>query len=232
MLAEIALLAATCAPDIHLTTLKAVVKHESGGNQYAVGVNEGDRLQQQPTSQEEATRIVRSLIEKGIDFDAGLGQINVRNWGWLNLDPETVFDPCTNLRASQAVLQDCYGRATKEFAPGQPALMAALSCYNTGNFRNGIKNGYVQKVIAGAGITVPALDGNALKKVARPLANPVERKAKQPSASRPDAFAQPRPDAFSAPRPDAFAQSRPDPFQRSISSRGGVGSIRYLHRTQ
>lgn len=157
MLAELALLAATCAPDIHPVTMAAVVKHESGFNQYAIGVNRGKRLASQPRSRDEAIRIVRDLMDKGIDFDAGLGQINVRNWQWLGLTPEKVFDPCTNLRASQAVLKDCYVRATSRFQAGQPALMAAFSCYNTGNFQRGFDNGYVGKVLASAGVQVPKI---------------------------------------------------------------------------
>src|SRR5690606_15886144 len=83
MLAELAMIAASCAPDIHLTTLKAVVKHESGFNQFAIGVNKGKKLDRQPSSHSEAVEVARSLIADGVDFDAGLGQINVRNWGWL-----------------------------------------------------------------------------------------------------------------------------------------------------
>ncbi|MGE4530842.1 MAG: lytic transglycosylase domain-containing protein [Acidithiobacillus sp.] len=157
MLAELALLAATCAPQIHPVTLTAIVKHESGFNQYAIGINKGKRLPQQPRNRAEAIKIVKDLIDQGVDFDAGLGQINVRNWQWLGLTPEKVFDPCTNLKAAQAVLKDCYVRATSRFQAGQPALMAAFSCYNTGNFQRGFDNGYVGKVLASAGVQVPQI---------------------------------------------------------------------------
>src|SRR5690606_957176 len=99
-----------------------------------------------PRSLEEATAAAQTLIDQGIDFDAGLGQINVRNWAWLKLDATTVFDPCRNLAAAQTVLADCYARALPTHKDPQQALRAALSCYNTGNFRRGFTNGYVGKV--------------------------------------------------------------------------------------
>ncbi len=157
MIAEFALLAATCAPNIHETTLSALVRHESTDQVYAIGINKGQRLAKQPTDLEHAAQIANDLIERGIDFDAGLGQINVRNWGWLGLTTETVFDPCTNLQAAQTVLTDCYERALRQSADEQHALRSALSCYNTGNFERGFNNGYVGKVLAQAGVKVPAI---------------------------------------------------------------------------
>lgn len=161
MLAELTLLAASCAPNIAPTTLEALVKHESTGNAYAIGINKGKRLAAQPTDLESAVAIVEQLIKDGTDFDAGLGQINVRNWAWLGLTSETVFEPCTNLQAAQTVLAECYERASRKFGDEQQALRAALSCYNTGNFDRGFQNGYVNKVLAQAGIKVPALKPSA-----------------------------------------------------------------------
>lgn len=221
MLAEIALLAATCAPDVHPITLSAIVKHESAYNQYAVGINKGHRLKEQPRNQSEAVAIVRDLIRKGIDFDAGLGQINVRNWSWLGLTPETVFDPCTNLTAAQAVLRDCYVRATNQYEPGQPALMAALSCYNTGNFRNGFSNGYVRKVLASAGVTVP---GIAQAQLPRQDKNRSKQSGKpdKPKGGQPDGFSdQNVKDGFRQnPSQDGFRtpMSEPTPDQASPAS--------------
>lgn len=155
MIPELLLLISTCAPQVHPSTMLALVHHESRANPFAIGINGGDKLAKQPKTREQAVEIVKDLITKGIDFDAGLGQINVRNWNWLNLSAETVFEPCTNLKASQTVLADCYVRATNTHAAGQSALQAALSCYNTGNFNRGLKNGYVHRVYAAANQTVP-----------------------------------------------------------------------------
>ncbi|CAM5208221.1 hypothetical protein OURE66S_03578 [Oligella ureolytica] len=157
MLAELTLLMASCAPNVAPSTLEALVRHESRGNAYAIGVNTGKRLKTQPDNLEHALKTVQHLIREGTDFDAGLGQINVRNWNWLGLTSTTVFDPCTNLEAAQTVLSECYGRAIKRYPDPQQAVRAALSCYNTGNFDRGFSNGYVGKVLAEAGITVPAI---------------------------------------------------------------------------
>jgi type IV secretion system protein VirB1 len=158
MLAELAALALTCAPNIHPITLDALIRHESSARQYAIGVNgKGKVLPQQPKNLQDASQAAEDLIAQGIDIDAGLGQINVRNWAWLGLDSTTVFDPCRNLAAAQTVLADCYSRALRGHRREQQALRAALSCYNTGNFSRGFTNGYVDKVLAQAGIQVPAL---------------------------------------------------------------------------
>lgn len=157
MFAELTLLMASCAPNVAPSTLEALIRHESRGNAYAIGVNAGQRLDKQPDNLEHALTTVQQLIRDGTDFDAGLGQINVRNWDWLGLTPTTVFDPCTNLKAAQTVLSECYGRALNRYPGPQQAVRAALSCYNTGNFDRGFSNGYVGKVLAEAGITVPAI---------------------------------------------------------------------------
>lgn len=155
---EFAAIAAMCAPGVHTTTLEAVVTHESGANIYAIGINGNYRLPQQPKTFEEAVSTAKWLQEEGYNFDAGLGQINIKNFEWLGLSIEDSFDSCKNLAAAEKVLTACYERATKQFEEGQPALQAALSCYNTGNFKNGFSNGYVSKVASKVGISVPALE--------------------------------------------------------------------------
>jgi len=209
MLAELAALALTCAPDIHPVTLHAVVKHESRAQQYAIGVNrKGHPLKRQPRSLEEATAAAQTLIDQGIDFDAGLGQINVRNWAWLKLDSTTVFDPCKNLAAAQTVLADCYARALPSHKDPQQALRAALSCYNTGNFSRGLTNGYVGKVLTQAGIKVPALvplaDDTTSSPAAGTPAPPSEKPKQKPQPEAPPGT----PDGFTSnPATDGFAQT-------------------------
>ena len=162
MIAAFAALALICAPNIHPDTLSALIRHESRGSPYAIGVSEKrQHLPKQPQTLASATAAADRLIKQGIDFDAGLGQINVRNWAALNLDSKTVFDPCRNLAAAQTVLADCYARALPQHQDPQQALRAALSCYNTGNFTKGFRNGYVGKILAQANIKVPALTPQA-----------------------------------------------------------------------
>lgn len=154
---EFAFLAQECAPHVHVTTLAAVVRQESAGNPFAIGVNGGVRLPRQPRNKAEAVATAEWLKANGYDFDAGIGQINVRNLGWLGMSIEDLFDPCTNLKGAATVLSDCYRRAVPKYGEGQPALHAALSCYNTGNFSTGFTNGYVMKVAANAAMPIPAL---------------------------------------------------------------------------
>ncbi|MCC2597317.1 MULTISPECIES: lytic transglycosylase domain-containing protein [Alcaligenaceae] len=219
MIAEIAALALTCAPNIHPVTLHALIRHESRVQQYAIGVNrKGQHLRRQPQTLAEATTVADRLIDQGIDFDAGLGQINVRNWAWLNLDSKTVFDPCRNLAAAQTVLAECYARALPRQTDPQHALRAALSCYNTGNFKRGFTNGYVGKVLAQAKIKVPAL-APLKNETAEPATKATPAEPAQKPDQGPPAPPEGAPDGFSAnPATDGFSQTRDDEPESSANS--------------
>ncbi|MBB1597477.1 lytic transglycosylase domain-containing protein [Achromobacter sp. UMC46] len=200
-------LARQCAPDVHISTLAAVVRHESAFDPLAIGVNSKPHRSIRPKSRQEAVDEARKLIDQGINFDVGYGQINVRNWKWLGVTPETIFDPCTNLASAQRVLVACYKRAVDQHGKGQAALYAAFSCYNTGNLNDGFKNGYVGKVLAGAGVPVPAIVKDA---ATRQTTSVSKTQTLPPSAKQPDALISPRTDAFSTPRQDVF-ERQPHP---------------------
>lgn len=148
-------LAAQCAPDIHANTLKAIVSTESSWNPYAIGVV-GGRLKQQPRTLSEAIATAQTLEQQGFNYSLGLGQINRANFSKQQETLETLFDPCRNLKASNAILKECYLRAHKKIKDEQAALRAALSCYYSGNFTRGFRAdrqgqpSYVQKVIVNA----------------------------------------------------------------------------------
>lgn len=199
---EFIALAQQCAPDVHITTLSAVVRHESGFNPLIIGVNGKPHRTIRPATEQEAIQTAHQLIRDGTDFDVGYGQINVRNWKWLGVTPETIFNPCVNLQAAQRVLVDCYQRAAKVYPAGQNALYAAFSCYNTGNFERGFSNGYVNKVIAGAGITVPAIQPDKEKPTTQVNPQPPSTQANQTRQA--DAFSRATSDAFATPTRDAF----------------------------
>lgn len=201
-------LASQCAPQVHISTLAAVVRHESGFDPLAIGINSKPHRSLRPASRQEAIDAARKLIKDGVNFDVGYGQINVRNWKWLGVTPETIFDPCVNLASAQRVLVDCYKRASSHHGPGQTALHAAFSCYNTGNLTAGFTNGYVSKVLAGAGVAVPALGQNV--GVVRP--HPSGAASTPPRPQNPGTFQKPRTDAFSTPFKDAFDATRQDAF--------------------
>lgn len=145
----LAALLQSCSPNVAPATMIAVIRVESEGEPFKIGVNSGATLQRQPTNAADAIATARGLLRRGANFDAGLMQINSSNFSRLGLTPETVFDPCTNLRAGAVVLADNYGRA-RDAGHSDP-LRAAISEYNTGSRSRGISNGYVGRVYAAAG---------------------------------------------------------------------------------
>ena len=145
-----------CAPDVHPQTVQAIVAVESSFNPHAIGVV-GGVLQRQPRSRAEALATAQALQARGWNFSVGLSQINRSNLSRLGLTLSSAFQPCTNLAALQAVLRECYGRALGVSAAPQVAVRDALSCYYSGNFRTGYRDGYVDRVVAAVGLRPAAL---------------------------------------------------------------------------
>lgn len=150
-----------CAPNVHPETMAAVISAESAGQQFALADAGPKHL---PWSQrktmvrsfyfptlEAAAETARNLIAAGHTVSIGAAQINDRNLPRLGLTIEKTFDLCTNLRAGDQILSECYTRASKQYGAGGKALRAALSCYNSGDFVRGDKDGYVDLVIGKAG---------------------------------------------------------------------------------
>lgn len=209
-------LAAQCAPGVHIKTLSSIVRHESGVNPYAIGVNaKGARLPRQPANKEEAVATATWLKEHGYNFDSGFGQVNSSNMDWLGLSVSDLFDPCKNLAGAARVITDCYQRAKTRYSDEQSALHAALSCYNTGDFKKGLSNGYVMAVASNATLDVPAL-----LPIASGGGEPIRLKATiapatavQPNTVKPlpdgigDAFSRPSGGAF-APKQESQNESK------------------------
>ncbi|MBX8493168.1 lytic transglycosylase domain-containing protein [Pseudomonas cichorii] len=135
-----------CAPFVSSNTMMAIIGHESAGNPWALGVNGSHRFQK-PTDYGSAVAEAKRLISKGASVDMGLMQINSYTMARLGLTVEQIYDPCSNIYAGGVVLTRNYVKATDQFGDPQSALQAALSAYNTGNFRSGFKNGYVRSVL-------------------------------------------------------------------------------------
>ncbi|CAJ0813482.1 hypothetical protein LMG19087_01775 [Ralstonia wenshanensis] len=192
--AEFAQVAQQCAPRVDVMTLAALVRTESGYNPYAIGVV-GARLARQPASMEEAQATIQMLEQRGYDFSLGLAQINRRNLARLGETTTTVLDPCRNLAASQRILRECFTRATRSTAIEQQALRHALSCYYSGGFSVGYREGYVSRVVANAQTMVPPIDVAPARAQPIPLAEPSRRvqetappmssPAPSPSSTRP-----------------------------------------------
>lgn len=146
---------AQCAPHIAPDTLEAIIQTESNFNPLAIAVipTTKSSTQEVPKPQNaiktvaDASTYLKLLRNKGFSYSAGLGQIFVGNFKDLGLNEETVFDPCTNLKALQTVLQRCYIKALSHTQNQGQALQDALSCYYSGNFKTGYEHGYVAKVV-------------------------------------------------------------------------------------
>ena len=83
-------------------------------------------------------------------------QVNSRNLAALGVTIEQVLDPCTNIRIGATILTAEYAEAVHSRGEGQPALKAALSAYNTGDFYRGFANGYVARYYGRDGVPVIA----------------------------------------------------------------------------
>lgn len=138
-----------CAPMVAPNTMMAVIHVESRGNPWAIG-NPSRPLARQPTNYQDAVFLSKKYIELGHNIDMGLAQVNAKTARRLGVSVEQLFDPCMNLSVAGVVLQDNYIRATKRYGPGQQALLAAISTYNTGSMTRGWSNGYVRRIVGAA----------------------------------------------------------------------------------
>ena len=159
---EFRAIAAACAPDIPLATLRAIARAESAFHPYALSLDHPRRaareqgfqageilLARQPTNLAEARAWTRWLLERGRSVSIGLVQISTQHASDLGLSVDELFDPCTNLRAGARVLTAEYQRAAAVRGEGQDALRQALSEYNSGSSTVGFDNGYVSSVVNG-----------------------------------------------------------------------------------
>ena len=137
----------SCAPRVAKETMSALIGVESAWRPFAIHINaKGITLSRQPQTKEEAVNTARMLLSKGYNIDMGYAQINSSQLQRLNIRVEDLFDTCMNLRVAEKILIDCYTRGKETYGEERKTLGAALSCYNTGNFSGGFKNGYVGKI--------------------------------------------------------------------------------------
>ena len=142
-----ATLVTACAPLVHPATAHALVAVESSFNPHAIGVVNG-ALERQPRNATEAVATAINLQAEGRNFSVGLAQINVSNLERLGLTIPDALDACRNLGAMQTLLGECFDRAGA--GTSQRALRRALSCYYSGNFITGFRDGYVGRVVTAA----------------------------------------------------------------------------------
>lgn len=152
-------------PNVSTVTMQQIVAVESTRRPHAIGyklirrvpvlVNgkteirkEVSFLKSQPRDVGEAIRWARYLQQQGYEFDAGAAQVHSTNFARYGLTVEAAFDACRNIEVSARILTECYERALNRFRSQAPALKAAISCYQSGDFETGFSTGYVQKVLA------------------------------------------------------------------------------------
>ena len=136
---------ATCAPDVAPETIVQMIQVESQGDPLALHINDKTQQQQRRAKNKtEAMSRVQNAINKGYSVDIGLMQINSKTLQRLGHSIDKAFEPCFNVAMGASLLKDNYKRALPR-REEQTALRAALSAYNTGNFQDGINNGYVAK---------------------------------------------------------------------------------------
>lgn len=135
-----------CAPGVASQTIEQIVRVESAGDPLALNVN-GPTGPRRVLAKdlEEAVRLATVEIAAGNTVDAGLMQVNSRNFSSTGLTIASAFNPCRNVAAGAQILMAAYERAVVTYGEGQAALQVALSIYNTGDGRRGFVNGYVAR---------------------------------------------------------------------------------------
>jgi type IV secretion system protein VirB1 len=140
---EVALLA--CGSSVDPSTLRAIMRVESGSRAFAINVNGAPSQPPPAATAAAATASAQAWIAQGYSVDLGLMQVNSKNLQSLGFTVAQMFDPCTNIQAGASILTADYLAASSGRPNAQDALKAALSAYNTGNFERGFYNGYVAK---------------------------------------------------------------------------------------
>ncbi len=157
--ADIGALRMRCLPEVPDSTLRAIIEVESGANPNAMQIDfprrllkkwklgPGElRLARQPKNRQQATEWLSYFQKFDVFVDLGLMQVSTAETQRRGIAPETLLEPCTNLRVGWRILQDAYQLEIRVYGPGQVALEHALSRYNTGDSQQGLDNGYVSRV--------------------------------------------------------------------------------------
>lgn len=141
-------LLAQCAPQVSPVLMQAVVRTESGGRPWAIGMDRSHGAVKQPESLAEALATVHDLAAAGRKFSVGLAQIHVSNVKLYGMTWEQAFDPCQNLAIGQRILWNFYHRALASGYSGVGAIWAALRGYNSGSVDRAVSNDYAQRILA------------------------------------------------------------------------------------
>lgn len=151
------MLTGDCAQLLQAPVMQQIIRVESSGNPFAIGVV-GNALVRQPRNLDEALATANALEKQGFNYSIGKGQVNKVHFarlGWAS-DKARGFDACANVLAAAEIFNDCHARAIKYgYIPVThsverkvySSVHAALSCYYSGDFERGARLGYVAKVL-------------------------------------------------------------------------------------
>ncbi len=152
-----------CVPaEVSVQTVQQLIAVESHGDPLALNINIPGKSPRKVHAANiaAAVGIIQDSLFHGWTVDIGLTQMNTRTIAKKGYSFVDMLDPCKNIRAGALVLKDNYQAAAISRGPGQDALKAALSAYNTGSFTGGILNGYVAHYYPGTADIVAASHGD------------------------------------------------------------------------
>ena len=154
MMLDLASYVQNCAPPQYADLMGKIIKVESAGNPFSIGVVRA-RLARQPVNLTEAVATVTALKAGKYNFSIGLTQVNQVHFhrlGWVK-KPAEGFDTCKNISAGAEILNKCFMKANqynlqRSKREGHFSVRKmALSCYYSGDLFLGERLGYVKKVL-------------------------------------------------------------------------------------
>jgi type IV secretion system protein VirB1 len=154
-----------CAPVIEPALAARLVKRESSFNPYAIGLDGRAVLKPQPQSLQEAVEVAEKLIKQGQGFSVGMSQLHISNVRRFRITWRQAFDPCTNLKFGQSLLQHYHTQAVRAGFSGDAAVFVALRGYNSGDIHNPVSNGYAEAIL-GTRLTSSSSVGKSTQKAA------------------------------------------------------------------
>ena len=138
-----------CSFGVHPATVVAIIQAESDVNPLALNINSLARQPKSAQSIHAAAQLAQTYIDAGYSVDMGLMQVNSQHLKRFIATPIQILEPCQNILIGTTILHENYLWAQRSGLEGDAAMRAALSAYNTGNFTNGVTNGYVENVLTG-----------------------------------------------------------------------------------
>lgn len=190
-----------CAPTVSPVLMQALVRTESGGRPFAIGMDHAHGAVRRPSTLAEAVSTAKALTAAGRKFSVGLAQIHVSNVALYGLTWEQAFDPCQNLATGQKILWNFYHRAAASGYSGVATLWAALRGYNSGGVGRAVSDDYANRIFAYMSSAPPQVQiGRNAAPEAGPAAEPASVQAARASTPRRGAT----PDGES---PDIFAKA-------------------------